>query len=58
MTAANPAVEAPTSTPLPEDRAHSLFRWNAVLAALHGIQGLDRSWRSPSPRTPSSAARS
>jgi hypothetical protein len=40
MTAAAPAVDQPTASPLAEDRAHSLFRWNAVLAALHGIQGL------------------
>ena len=39
MTAATPAVEQ-TATAIPDDRAHSLFRWNAVLAALHGIQGL------------------
>ena len=39
MNAAMPTVEA-TDTAIPEDRAHSLFRWNAVLAALHGIQGL------------------
>lgn len=39
MTAAVPA-DAPATTPIAEDRAHSLFRWNAVLAALHGIQGL------------------
>ena len=39
MIAATDVVE-PTATPLPQDRAHSLFRWNAVLAALHGIQGL------------------
>jgi hypothetical protein len=40
MTAATPAIDEPTATPLPEDRAHSLFRWNAVLAGLHAIQGV------------------
>ena len=39
MTAAAPTVEQ-SGTAIPEERAHSLFRWNAVLAALHGIQGL------------------
>ena len=39
MNAAMPTVEA-TDNAIPEDRAYSLFRWNAVLAALHGIQGL------------------
>ena len=40
MTSAAPAITEPSSVPIPEDRAHSLFRWNAVLAALHAIQGL------------------
>ena len=26
---------APPSRPIPVERAHSLFRWNALLAALH-----------------------
>ncbi len=38
MTAAAQTVE-PTVA-IPQDRAYSLFRWNAVLAALHGVQGL------------------
>ena len=29
---------APPSRPIPVERAHSLFRWNALLAALHGVQ--------------------
>ncbi len=40
MTAAAPAVTDVTAAPLAQDRANNLFRWNAVLAALHGIQGL------------------
>jgi hypothetical protein len=40
MTAAAPAVTDVTAPPLDPDRANSLFRWNAVLAALHGVQGL------------------
>lgn len=40
MTAAASPLESPTVEPIAEDRAHSLFRWNAVLAALHAIQGL------------------
>ena len=40
MTATAHVNDQPTSAPLAEDRAHSLFRWNAVLAALHAIQGL------------------
>jgi hypothetical protein len=40
MTAAAPAVTDVTAPPLDPDRAKSLFRWNAVLAALHGVQGL------------------
>jgi len=39
MTAAVPTAEQAAAS-IPDDRAHSLFRWNAVLAALHGIQGL------------------
>ena len=39
MTAAIPTVE-PTAGSIPGDRAHSLFRWNAILAALHAVQGL------------------
>lgn len=38
MTAAAP--DSLTVTPIAQDRAASLFRWNAVLAVLHGIQGL------------------
>ncbi len=39
------AIAVPTAadvavSPLAPDRAQGLFRWNAVLAALHGIQGL------------------
>jgi len=40
VTATAPAVTDVTAAPLAQDRANSLFRWNAVLAALHGIQGL------------------
>jgi hypothetical protein len=42
MTAAiaTPAVTDVSAPPLTEERSQSLFRWNAVLAALHGIQGL------------------
>jgi hypothetical protein len=42
MTAAiaTPAVTDDSAPPLTEERSQSLFRWNAVLAALHGIQGL------------------
>jgi len=40
MTSAAPAIAEPTTTSIPDDRAHSLFRWNAVLAGLHAIQGL------------------
>jgi hypothetical protein len=40
VTAAAPAVTDVTAAPLPEERANNLFRWNAVLAALHGIQGV------------------
>jgi len=42
MTAAiaTPAVTDVSAPPLTEERSRSLFRWNAVLAALHGIQGL------------------
>jgi hypothetical protein len=42
MTAAiaTPAVTDVSAPPLAPDRAQSLFRWNAVLAALHGVQGL------------------
>jgi hypothetical protein len=34
------AVNTATTVPIPDERAHSLFRWNAVLAGLHGFQGL------------------
>jgi hypothetical protein len=42
MTAAiaTSAVTDVSAPPLTEERSQSLFRWNAVLAALHGIQGL------------------
>jgi hypothetical protein len=42
MTAATatPAVTDVSAPPLAPERAQSLFRWNAVLAALHGVQGL------------------
>jgi hypothetical protein len=42
MTAAiaTPAVTDVSAPPITEERSQSLFRWNAVLAALHGIQGL------------------
>ena len=40
MTAATGPVETTTTEPLAEDRAHSLFRWNAILAALHAVQGV------------------
>jgi hypothetical protein len=33
-------IAEPAPAGIPEERAQSLFRWNAVLAALHGIQGL------------------
>ena len=39
MTAVATAVVDATITPIPVDRAKSLYRWNAVLAVLHGIQG-------------------
>jgi hypothetical protein len=35
-----PAVMEVTAPPLSQERANSFFRWNAVLAALHGIQAL------------------
>jgi hypothetical protein len=40
MTAAAPASNVLPVTPIAQDRTASLFRWNAILAALHGIQGL------------------
>ncbi len=40
MTAASPTIEQAIPEPIPEDRAHSLYRWNAVLAGLHAVQGL------------------
>jgi hypothetical protein len=40
MTASAQVLSEPVPTALDEGRANSLFRWNAVLAALHGIQGL------------------
>ena len=40
MTAAASPLELPAAEPIAEDRAHSLFRWNAILAALHAIQGV------------------
>jgi hypothetical protein len=44
MTAAAPAVAVTLTDATPisiaQDRARSLFRWNAVLAVLHAVQGL------------------
>jgi hypothetical protein len=40
MTAAAPAIATDSTSAIPQVRAQNLFRWNAVLAALHGIQGL------------------
>jgi hypothetical protein len=40
MTAAAPARDDVAAAPIAQERATSLFRWNAVLAVLHGIQGL------------------
>jgi hypothetical protein len=40
MTAAAPAIDDATVAPIAHDRAKGLFRWNAALAVLHGIQGL------------------
>jgi hypothetical protein len=42
MTAAATVVGVADARPVPitQDRAKSLFRWNAVLAVLHGVQGL------------------
>jgi hypothetical protein len=40
MTVATAAITEVAATPLSQERAHSFFRWNAVLAALHGIQAL------------------
>ena len=37
---ATEAVASPDTAPLDEDRAHSLFRWNASLAPIHAVQGL------------------
>jgi hypothetical protein len=34
------AVAVPVAVPLADERAHSLFRWNAILSGLHGVQGL------------------
>ncbi len=34
------AVSAAPAVQISDERRHSLFRWNGVLAALHGIQGL------------------
>lgn len=39
MTTVTPVIEA-SSQAIPSDRAARLFRWNAVLAALHALQGL------------------
>jgi hypothetical protein len=32
-------LDTATTVPIPEERAHGLFRWNAVLSGLHAIQG-------------------
>ncbi len=40
MTAAVQPVGEPAGEPISEDRSHSLYRWNAILAALHAIQGV------------------
>jgi hypothetical protein len=40
VTVAAPAITDVMAPPLSQERANSFFRWNAVLAALHGIQGL------------------
>jgi hypothetical protein len=40
MSAAVAPVADATFTAIDEDRARSLFRWNAVLAVLHGLQGV------------------
>jgi len=41
MTAATPAVATPLKySAVPQERATSLFRWNAVLAVVHAVQGL------------------
>jgi len=40
LTAATPAFTDVKLSPLEAGRAHSLFRWNAVLFVLHGLQGL------------------
>jgi Heliorhodopsin len=40
MTAAAPAINSVTAAPIAQDRAKSLFRWNAILAVLHALQGL------------------
>jgi hypothetical protein len=34
------AIANPDTAPLDEDRAHSLYRWNASLAPIHAVQGL------------------
>lgn len=31
-------ADAPVAEPIPASRANSLFRWNAALAAVHGLQ--------------------
>ncbi len=40
MTAAAQSISEPAADPIAGDRSYSLFRWNAVLAALHAIQGV------------------
>lgn len=40
MTVAAPVTQDLAARPIADERASSLFRWNAVLALLHGIQGL------------------
>ena len=40
MTEVTRTVSDTVPEALPEDRAHGLFRWNAILAGLHAVQGL------------------
>ena len=37
---ADTAVHTVTAVDISDERSHGLFRWNAVLSGLHGIQGL------------------
>ena len=40
MSAASPAVTDVEAASIAQSRARGLYRWNAVLAVLHAIQGL------------------